>query len=105
MTDVSVNPPTTVAAENVVEIIDAMFDDDVAELDVHDGGHGLFLATQEGGAETDAQVGLVHEIGLAGSGHFDQMLRQSGKHLAIDGRQAVLHQIRQGLHLHESMNE
>ena len=64
-------------SEDLVEILDEMLDDDVAEFDIHDGSHSFLLAPQQRRSETDSQVGLVHEIGVAGIGHFDQMSDQS----------------------------
>ena len=62
--------------EDLVGKVDEMLDDDVAELDIHDGSHGLFLAAQERRAEADAQICLRHQISVALSGDADQMLDQ-----------------------------
>lgn len=41
------------------------FNDDITELYVHDGRHGLLLWSQQGGAETHGEVADCHQVLVA----------------------------------------
>ena len=69
-----------VVAQDLPPIFHQDFDDDVAELDVHDGGDGFLLGPQESGAETDAQVGHGHHVPFGFESHFFEMLEQQFQH-------------------------
>ena len=47
---------------NPLEVVDELLDDNVAPLDVHDGGDRLLGRTQQCGTKTDAQVGHGHQV-------------------------------------------
>ena len=48
--------------EEPLAVLDEAGDDLVAELDVHDGGHGLLPRPQQTGPEHHAQVGGRHQV-------------------------------------------
>ena len=41
----------------------------IAELDIHNGGHGLFLGSEKRGAEADPEVGDGHLVDVALARH------------------------------------
>ena len=51
-----------VGREELITVFDQDLDDLVAELDVHDGGHGLLSRPQQGRPEADADVGRRHLV-------------------------------------------
>ena len=62
------------SAEDLSPVLDHDLDDDVGELDVHDGGDRLLLCAQQRGAEADAQVGDGHVVLVALDRHVLQVL-------------------------------
>lgn len=50
------------ARRDLFVVFDHDLDDDVAELDVHDGGHGLLFGPQQSRPETHAQVRHRHQV-------------------------------------------
>ena len=62
-------------AEDLSPVLDHDLDDDVGELDVHDGGHGLLLGAQQGGAEADA-LQPAHSLTLEQPCLVSQITRQ-----------------------------
>lgn len=55
--------------EDGVRVGDEDLDDEVGELDVHDGRHGFFFRAEQRGAEAHAEVADRHQVQLALCSH------------------------------------
>ena len=72
-------------------VLDEDLDDDVGELDVHDGGHGLLLGPEERGTEADAEVGHGHQVLVAFDHDLGEVTQQHLQHPVV-GRGKLLDQ-------------
>ncbi len=70
-------------------VLDEYLHDDVGELNVHDGGHGLLLRPEEGGAEADPQVGHGHHVPLRVGRHPLKVRQEQLQHPFVGLREAV----------------
>ena len=77
-------------AEDLAPVLDHDLDDDVGELDVHDGGDGLLLGAEQRGAEADAEVGDGHHVDAALERHVLQVAEQHLHHLLVGHRDVLV---------------
>ena len=69
--------------EEGVPVLDEDLHHHVSELDVHDGGHRLFLRPEQGGAEADPEVRHRHQVLVALDGGLGEVTEEHLQHPVV----------------------